>query len=335
MAFHFYAGGYAAAGEEGIIRYAIDFERGSWEREAACTLLSFPSYLLYDRDRRLLYCAEELEPRGRLSVLSVRENGFTLLRSLSTGGAHPCHLYQGGEHIFAANYTSGSLAAFPLDKQGLPLSPTLLQHSGHGPDPVRQEKAHIHFSLLAENILYVCDLGLDQVFRYRFPPPFSPVGSPLSLPAKSGPRHLCFHPAHSDWLYVVCEMGSLVCFLERRGKEWSLRQQLSLLPAGFSGVSNAAAVRMSEDGRYLLASNRGDDSIALFALREDGQLSLEDICKTGGKSPRDFMMFGRYLVAANQDSNLLSVLQLDVSAGKLSDTGMRIPAQRPSCICPC
>ena len=331
----FYAGGYADIGQEGIIRFWVDVPSGRWEKRIVCTALQSPSWLLYAGG--LLYSVQERQPEGQVSVLRERDGELVPICSLPSGGADPCHLCLGQGRLFAANYTSGSLALFPLDGAGLPRSPLLCRHEGHGPDPIRQERAHVHACYLKGDILYVCDLGLDRIFCYRLAadtalPPVA--GEQIPLPPGSGPRHLCFAPGHPGRMYVACEMGSLICLMERRGGRWELQQQISTLPSGFLGENTAAAVRMSADGRFLLASNRGDDSIALFSVGEGGRLALQGHCKTGGKVPRDFALFGEYVVAANQRSDSLSILRLDSREGRLLDTGMRLPMRQPACICP-
>ncbi len=332
MICEFLTGSYASPEEEGICRFRLDTERGKLEKLWGVRGLRNPSWILLDKRRNILYAVRETVPEGAVAAFRMEPEGIRLLNELESGGADPCHLSLAdkGRLLLAANYTGGSLAAFSLKEDGsLEKRVRLAAHHGAGPDPVRQEAAHVHFSEERDGILYVTDLGQDRVFRYHPDERLAEADEPLLLPPGSGPRHLAFR---DDMLYVLCELAGETAVFRRTEKGYALCQRLSMLPSGFSGKNIASAIRISGD--FLLTGNRGHDSLALCRIGEDGELSLLDIVPCGGKTPRDFALMGDYVLTADQDSDCICVLRLDRKRGRLEDTGIRAGTARPSCICP-
>ncbi|MDO4284843.1 MAG: lactonase family protein, partial [Eubacteriales bacterium] len=340
----FYIGTYASAEEDGILEVKYDRETDSLQVTGRQRGVTNPSWLLLHPNGRVLYAVEERNPDGGLCAFLIDEalggketfpvagndaatqeqqerQGTPFLHpcgSWPTGGADPCHLSldDRGEFLFVSNYTSGSLAVFRLGENGVPAERTdLVQHTGHstgpGADPVRQEGPHVHFSAFHEGELYVVDLGQDTVFRYeldRESGRLRDTGRPIVLPAGRGPRHLAFGP--DNRLYVLCELSSSLFVLEKQEDgAYQAVQEISALSQGVTDkVNTAAAIHFSEDGRMLYTSNRGEDSIAAFALEEDGRVRRIGFAASGGRVPRDFAVCGDRLLAANQESNELTVL---------------------------
>ena len=335
MVYPFLTGSYASPGEEGICLFRLDTEQGSLEKVWAQDGIENPSWILYDRERMVLYAVSETTPEGAVCSFRLKEDGLALLSRVKSGGADPCHLSLAaeGRYLLAANYTGGSLGVFAPDEAGvLKGRAALVEPHGSGPNRVRQEKAHVHFSQERDGLIYVTDLGMDRVFCYRPEPAegtLSQAEKPLALPPGSGPRHLAFRGEH---LYVLCELSGEVSVFRRSGEGFGLIQRLSMLPEGFSGSNIASAVRIS--GEFLLTGNRGHDSVALSRILEDGTLTLLEIVPCGGRTPRDLAVMGDWVAVANQDSDQISFLSLDRKKGRLSDTGIRVRLPKPSCICP-
>ncbi len=333
-----YVGTYAGEREEGILRFSLTGrclkKTGGWPG------FSRPSYLLADAERGVLYAVEELSPQGNVVACRLKNGTLDPVCRMPTGGANPCHLSEDDrkEFIFVANYTSGSLAVFRLGPDGIPLERTqLLCHEGHGPNPLRQEGPHIHFSQFLHESLWAVDLGLDKICRYtldRQAGRLLHTGGDLLLPSGSGPRHFAVSPVRREFMYVLGELSNCVYVIDTTESCWPL-QCLSLLPGDFSGSNKAAAIKISPDGRLLYASNRGHNSVAVFTIRSDGR--LEPVCHrdSGGKSPRDIGLFDQCLLAANQDSDFLSLLPLDASGlpGSPAQISERIAC--PVCLCAC
>lgn len=337
MKYNFFAGSYGKREEESIVKFSLDGETGQLERSYGYKGIENPSWLTVNSGKDRLYAVEERKPEGRICAFAVEENGLRFLNSVSTKGAAPCHISMDGseEALFISNYMGGSLAVCRLERSGEVSEVTeLIAHAGHGVNPLRQEGPHIHFTKVAGAEIFTVDLGLDRVFVYEREAAAGKLrdtGRRIVFPAGEGPRHLAFHPAIPGLLYAICELGNhLAVFREREG-EYRLEELLSTLPEDFSGDSKTAAIRIS--GNRLLVSNRGCDSLAVFSLDEKGMPRRQQIVATGGRSPRDFDLFGDYVVTANQDSDELTVLKFDAETGLLRQTGITAPMVRPVCIC--
>ncbi len=245
--------------------------------------------------------------------------------------------------MLVANYSSGTLATLPIDADGrLGESSSFIQHQGKGSDPGRQQGPHAHSINLdrAGRFAVAADLGLDKVFIYRFDdvkgtlaandPPFAEVAP------KSGPRHFAFHPG-GRFGYVISEMANTVTAFEYDESAGSLKeiQTISTLPADFRGKSYTAEVQVHPSGKFVYGSNRGHDSIAVFAVDSaTGKLSSIGIEPTQGRNPRNFAIdpTGAYLLAENGDSGTIVVFRIDIESGALRATGQTVRVPKPVCI---
>lgn len=336
----FYVGSYCSADQEGILKLDTDVSGRQLTKVWGYSGIENPSFLLCSKKHPIMYAVEELNPNGRIQALHITENGLESLCTLSTGGADPCHLELDEEEkfLFAANYSSGSLAVFHLDDNGVPTCRTdLIEHTGHGPNPVRQEAAHVHFSCFHNGVLFVNDLGIDTVSRYVLnyeTGKLSKAAPDIQVPAGFGPRHLCFSPSQQDLVYIMCELASTVCVVRFSDTGYEIIQTICALPEDFEQSSIAAAIKLSPDGKSLFTSNRGHDSIAVFDIQPDGTLALRQICKTGGRAPRDFSFVGNWLIAANQDSSRITVLEYDANYRSLDAAGISYESHKPVLILP-
>ncbi len=336
MKYEFYSGSYGEPGEDGIIRFCLDTEKGSLERTAVYRDIRRPSYLGIDASKTILYAVQEEVPSGFLHALAIQPDGLWPVCALSTQGADPCHIASDrfSHSLFTANYTSGSLAIFQTGEDAMPVALSqLIRHKGHGLCPKRQEAPHIHCAKILGNQVFVVDLGLDQVFVYQLDKKrelWTDTGKRLCLPPGSGPRHLEFHPSVSGLLYVVCELSSQVAVFRETGADYSLAQLLPTLPEDFHGENTTAAIKAQRN--LLFVSNRGHDSIAVYRILENGLLELAQIISSGGKAPRDFSVIGNYLAIANQDSDNITILKINHETGNLEPTGIWAPAVKPCCI---
>lgn len=323
----FYVGSYS----DRITKLEADFRELRFSVLQECGNLKNPSYLLW-QGTHTLFAVEENGADSTVARLDPERHPSPITRS-PTGGSDACHISADdeGQYLFVSNYTGGSLAVFRAE----PLSPTsFIQFRGKGPNPTRQESPHIHFSLFHENLVFLSDLGQDRVFLYSFDRQQGRLGEAqrgIELPPGSGPRHFAFNPRFPHLLYVVCELDSSLCVCDwHTGR---LLQHIPTLPAERLQGNWPAAVRIPDPG-WLVCSNRGDDSLSLFSIGEDGLLTYRDRCSSGGVSPRDFQAFGPYLVTANQGSNSLCVLRLDAAARRLVPLDMSHTINAPVCICP-
>jgi 6-phosphogluconolactonase len=345
-----YVASQAADATKGIYAYRFSPKTGRLTSIGRVAELVEASFLATDPHHRVLYVASEAgEAEGSNGFLSSyaiepRSGALKLLNKAEMGGG-PCHLAvdKTGKILFVANYGNGTVASFALNPDGSIGKQTGFdQHSGKGPNAERQEGPHAHATVLSPDnrFLFVPDLGADQIKIYRVDTAkatFTPNDpSFASVKPGLGPRHLVFAPG-GKFVYVICEMGSSVVAFAYDPVKGSLTQlqTISTLPANFNGIDNSSEIGISPSGRFLYASNRGHDSITVFAVDPDkGMLTKLRVVPTQGKIPRNFALdpTGKYLVAANQKSNQMLVFAVDQTTGLLQPTGQVMDIEEPVCV---
>ena len=301
-----------------------------------------PSFLTRSTDGRFLYATNELGA-GRVSAFAIQEDGsLAFLNDQSTGGADPCHLAidPSGTFLLSANYSSGSVAIHPIAEDGsLGEATQILQREGTGPNQERQEGPHAHQVAFdpAGAYAFDIDLGSDSVYVSTL----TSAGrleevDRLVVHPGAGPRHLVFHP-RGGAAYVINELDSTLTVCSYSDGKLAIVQTVSTRPEGAEGENFPAEVLISGDGRFVYGSNRGDDSIAVFAVSDDG-LSVELIqtIGSGGTWPRHlaFGNDGSQLYAANERSDSVAVFAVDQTSGVLSATGTPLAWPRPVCVLP-
>ena len=333
MKYAFLTGSYADRRETGVCRISFDPAVG-FAIDKAGSGFANPSFVLLHPNGQRFYAVRETADGA--VVEGLPDQLSPLPDAFETGGDSPCHLSLSEDlkRLYAANYMGGSLAAFTLDGAGRILGRAdLRQHVGHGPNPDRQEAAHVHFSMALDGALLVCDLGLDAIVIYRDEDGALRETGRIAMPAGSGPRHLAASPRHPGRLYCVAELGNRVYALVREGDGWSIAGSVSTLPQGFDGANTAAAIRFACDGKLLLASNRGHDSIAVCAVNDDGSLQAPVISPCVAE-PRDFAVCGDYVLAASQRDSVIRAYRLNRDNLRLEDTGMGLEIGHPVCLTP-
>jgi 6-phosphogluconolactonase len=335
---------------KGIYAYRFSPKTGRLTSIGRVAELFDASFLATDPHHRVLYVASESGEapgsNGFLSSYAIdpRSGALKLLNKAEMGGG-PCHLSvdKTGKILFVANYGNGTAASFALNPDGSIGKQTGFdQHTGKGPNPERQEGPHAHAAVLSPDnrFLFVPDLGLDQIKIYRVDTAkasFSPNNPSLaSVKPGLGPRHLVFAPG-GKFAYVICEIGSSVVAFAYDPVKGSLTavQTISTLPADFKGIDNSAEIDVSPSGRFLYASNRGHDSITVFAIDPtQGTLTKIRAVPTQGQIPRNFALdpTGKYLVAANQKSNQMVVFAVDQTTGLPQPTGQVLDIEGPVCV---
>jgi len=270
---------------------------------------------------------------------------LTPLNQQSSGGAAPCHisLDREGKWLLGANYSGGSVFVLPIGEDGkLGEATALVKHEGRSVDPRRQTAPHAHSINLgpAGRFAFAADLGLDKVLIYRFDAAkgtLTPNDPPFAAAAPgAGPRHFSFHPT-GKWAYAINEMNCTVTAYACDAAKGALApiQSISTLPKGFEGNNSCAEVLVHPLGRFLYGSNRGHDSIAVFAVDAGtGRLTALGHEPTGGKHPRNFRIdpAGKYLLAANRDTNNVVVFGIDAATGGLKPTGHSVSVPGPNCV---
>jgi 6-phosphogluconolactonase len=349
--YYVYIGTYTGRQSRGI--YAYRFDAGGQLTPLGLVAESVnPSFLAVDSGKQFLYAANEVadfggQKSGAVSAFAIdRGTGkLTFLNQVSSRGAGPCDvsLDKTGRYVLVANYDGGSVAVFPVLADGrLGGASAFVQHQGHGVNPERQEGPHAHSIALSPDNRFAlaADLGLDELLVYRFDakqgtlaanqPPFA------KLHSGAGPRHFDFSP-DGKFVYVICEMGSTVTAFSYDTTQGALRelQTVSTLPKDFKGENTTAEVQVHPSGKFLYGSNRGHDSIAVFAIdARSGKLTPIERVLTQGKEPRNFAIdpTGVYLFAANQNSGNIVVFRIDPKTGHLTPTGQVLDVPSPVCV---
>lgn len=308
---------------EGVYQYRMDALNGELSQVGVITGLVNPSFITASPDGHYLYAVEETGPgddsTGHINVFERAKDGsYTRLSRQSTHAFAPCHVAvdQQGQFVFVANYVGGVVAMYPLESDGK-LSPAchVVTQTGTGPRP-EQEASHPHQVVPSADgrFLYVPDLGADRIFAYsinREQRRLDPLPDSLQarLAAGAGPRHLVFHPSY-PMAYVLNEHNATVTVLSVNAANGALspEQSVNTLPADFNGKNWCADIHLSEDGRYLYASNRGHNSLAIFSVNpNDGRLQFIGHESVRGEVPRNFAVVpdGRHLLVANQNTDNL------------------------------
>jgi 6-phosphogluconolactonase len=340
-----YVGTYTDDGKsEGIYLVRIDQRSGQLRLVKSVNAGPNPSFLAMHPNGRALYAVNEGE-KGTVSAFSIAGDGMlTRLGSQPSQGAGPCYVSvdRSGRVVLVANYDGGSVAMLPLQSDGaLEAATSVIKHTGSGANKERQSEPHAHciISNPSNHFVLAADLGADRVFVYRLDLDGNSLrhveGADAVMRPGAGPRHLAFHPT-LPLAYVACELDSTVAtvrFDSTRGM-LSLNDTRSTLPPGWKGENFPADIHVAPSGRTLYASNRGHNSIAVFAIATDGTLSPSQHISTEGDWPRNFSIdpTGRWLLVANQKSNSIVVFARDNQTGRLTTTGQRLELPSPVCL---
>jgi 6-phosphogluconolactonase len=348
-----YVGTYTdGTGSKGIYAYRYHLQTGELTPLGVAAESSNPSFLAVHPARPWLYAVNELvqfegKSSGAVSAYRIdpANGGLTLLNQVASLGADPCYVSidKTGKYVLIANYTGGSVSTFPLLDDGrLGRASAFVQHEGSGVDRERQEGPHAHsIDLSADNRYAItADLGTDKLMVYRFDPrtgSLSPnaTGSVKVNPG-AGPRHFAFHPS-GRFAYALNELTSTITVFSYTPANGHLhiRQNVAMLPADFHGRNDAAEIQVHPSGTFLYASNRGHESIAVFAIdRKEGTLRLVERVPSGGKEPRFFTIdpSGERLFAANQNSGNIVIFKIDQKTGHLQPTGQVLAVPSPVAI---
>jgi 6-phosphogluconolactonase len=345
-----YIGTYTDHGSKGIYAYRFDAKTGQSTALGLAAESVQPSFLTVDAGGHFLYAVNEIEsyegqPTGAVSAFAIdsASGKLSLLNQVSSRDGGPAHiaLDRTGKYALVSNYTRGSVTVFPLLKDGrLGEASGFVQHHGAGVDKERQEQPHAHAVAMSSDNRFalVADLGLDQVFAYPFDSAKGTLGQDPRITktnAGAGPRHLVFN-SEGSLLYVINELQSSITTYAYGAANGGLRElsTISTLPDGFSGHSASAEIALHPSGKFLYASNRGPDSIAVFSIGADGLPSHVEFIPVNGKTPRNFAIdpTGSWLLVGDQESDKLVVFRINGKTGRLSPTGQVVQISSPACV---
>ena len=319
------------------------------------------TYFQIDKDGKYLYSVVGEEKNGRKvgSVVRFPLDGWSLgamERLCELPCEAPCHvsLTPDGKRVAFAAYTSATCGTVGIDGKGL--GTFVFPDDAMGSNKKRQKKAYAHQTFYAGCEvaglrgcgvagLGVVDLGCDRIWFFD-PVTMERKPCEIKLDSGDGPRHAIFSK-DGKFIFVLCELGSCVYSFAFNPATAQPRNpvtridRVSMLPEGYNRWeadgetlnTKAAAIKLTADGKILMASNRGYDSIAFYAVGEDGKLTLKNIARLRGKFPRDFeLMPGeKFMVVGHKMSDEIQVYRFDRAACTLEPVGDSIAAWRPLC----
>ena len=347
----------------GIHLFQVDRISGAMSAAGIYEMGTSPSCLAINASGSTLYSANETDrvgenKEGTVSAFAIdRSDGhLTLRNTVSAGGAGPTYIsiHPSGRFLFVANYFGGSVAVLPILSDGRLGDATDIRNDAGKLGPTKatnappgsfafsgHDRTHAHMiqaDPTGRFVLHV-DLGLDQIFVWKFDEnkgvltpndPFS-----VSLPAGDGPRHFHFHP-NGRWFYSIQEEGSTIVLFDYDTATGQLasRQTISTLPPGFAGSNFCSEILVSSDGKFVYAGNRLHDSIGIFAVGPNGDLTFLEEEWTRGNYPRSFSFdpTGRFLTCCNQRADNVAIFEVNRTTGSLKFTGHYAPVGNPSCV---
>ncbi len=350
----------------GIHLFQVNRATGAMTPAGIHEMGTSPSCLVLNATGTRLYSANETDrvekdkedKEGTVSAFSIdRTDGrLTLLNTVRSGGAGPTYVsvHPSGRYLLVANYFGGSVAVLPIQPDGRLGNATDIKHATGQLGPTKATNAppgsfaisghdHTHAHMIQADpsgriVLHV-DLGLDQIFVWKFDEQLgtlTPNDPPaVSLPAGDGPRHFHFHP-NGRWFYSIQEEGSTIVLFDydARAGKLAARQTVSTLPAGFAGSNFCSEILVSDDGKFVYAGNRLHDSIAIFSVGQNGDLTYLGEEWTKGNYPRSFNFdpTGQFLYCCNQRSDNIAVFQVNRQTGGLQFTDHYAPVGNPSIV---
>jgi 6-phosphogluconolactonase len=345
-----YVGTYTSGKSEGIYVYRLNTVTSELAYSKTVKDVVDPSYLTIDRKRRFLYAVNEVsqfngKPSGALTSFAIDRTSGELSRinQKASEGGSPCYVTLDGNERFAlvANYEAGNISVLPIKRDGsVDDTVSVMQHEGSSVNRDRQQGPHAHCVVVdkVNRYVFAVDLGIDKILGYKFNARTGKLTkhSEISLKPGAGPRHFTFH-RNNKQAYVINELDSTVTAFNYDASRGLLKdhQTISTLPGGFSGENSCADLHVSPNGKFLYGSNRGHDSIVVFAIDgRSGRLTYVENVSTGGKTPRNFTIdpTGRLLLAANQKSDSVVTFWIDARTGRVTPTGHIAEIPTPVCL---
>ena len=349
-----YFGTYTGGGSKGIYRSILDETTGELSDLVLAAELENPSFLVVSPDQNYLFAVSENgkfkgKEGGGVSSFAIGEDGgLTLISQVNSGGGAPCHISTDpqGKCLLVANYMGGSISSYQIAADGKLVAPAaggFIQHEGQGAQLPRQASPHAHSVNVdpSGKRAFVADLGLDKVLIYKLDAAAGTItpNDPafLKLPDATGPRHFSFHPS-GKWAYTNLEMSLEVAALSHDVKTGALEvlEIESTVPDGTERKGNSTAeCLVHPTGKWVYVSNRGHNSIAVFAIdQKTGKLDFIEHESTQGEIPRNFGIdpSGKFLIAGNQRSDNVTVLKINQETGSLDPTGHEIKVPAAVCV---
>ncbi|WP_289039882.1 lactonase family protein [uncultured Zobellia sp.] len=334
-------GTHASEDEQGIYQLEFNTETGELTNSEHLVKEDNSGYLYLSKDGKRVYSSNGTKP-GSVSAFEWNDKDTELSKvsNFSSEGDGACYieLSPNEDLLAAANYGSGGIVLYSVDQDGKIIGePTPRQHKGNGPHK-NQKSPHAHCVKFSKdgNFLYAVDLGIDKILAY-------PISNntlerehiALQLDPGDGPRHLIFHPTKNR-VFIINELYSSVVSADVDPKTGTFKKidKKSTLPEDFDGFNACADIHLSNDGKFLYASNRGHNSIAVFSVSDNGMMNLLGTEPVQGDWPRNFTLSpdNNFLLVANRKTDNITVFKRNANTGLLSFTGHTVDLPQPVCL---
>ena len=347
--FHLIIGTYTKTQDKGLFVYRFDSETGKMAFESASEGIKNPSYLAISNDGKKVYSVNEsgTDRKGGVSAFNfdAKLGKLNFNNEQETIGAAPCYISisKDNKFIITANYTGGNISVLPLMADGkIDTLTQLIQHEGSSINQNRQKEPHAHSAIFSPDgkMLYAADLGTDKLYAYQYKakslkPLTDAKQAFVKTEAGFGPRHFEFNQKGNK-LYLLGELTGMISVYDRKSNQLKNIQNLSLNLADFKGTNGAADIHLSNDGKFLYATNRGSvNEIVIFKVEEKtGKLERIGAQSSLGKSPRNFLIdpTDQFLLVANQNTDDVFVFKRDKTTGMLTYINEKISLGNPVCL---
>lgn len=337
-----FVGTYTKQDGKGIHTFELDTEKASLQNAAVAAEVNNSTYVAISEDERFLYAVEKGGKGGGLGAFSIQNGKLERLNEVLDSDGVPCYvaLNKNGTRAFTAQYHTGTAELYNVNGETGELIDLVdvATHEGSGPHEERQEKAHTHFFDVTkdERFAVAVDLGTDEIITYEIAGEDLLKKAVFDVKPGAGPRHLVFHP-NGRVAYVMTELSNEVVVLGFNEEEGTFTQLAAhrTIPADFTENSQGSAIRISSDGRFVYAGNRGHNSIAVFETTADGRdVTLVEIVSTAGDWPRDFALdpTEQFVVVAHERSHNVVLFYRDEETGKLTKANSSVTVPEGVCV---
>lgn len=344
-----FTGSYSEASDEGIHMFSFDEASGTFELLDSVKGLKNPTFLNVDAKNMRLYAIGEVttdegQRQGEAVsyIVDLQKDSLKEINRVHTVSAPTCHIQRdkNSQHLIVVSYHGGMVGLLSLNQDGrIGELLDVKQHEGSSVHE-RQDRPHPHSAFFSpdERFVFVSDLGLDRIRTYKIENNKLLFHGETVLHPGAGPRHLTFHP-NGNFAYVINELDSTITSFQYHAQEGQLlpMETLSTLPANYEGENTCAEIAMSKDGRFLYGSNRGHDSIVLYAVDSvSGKLTYIEHVSSEGQHPRHFALTpsGKHLIAVNRDTNNMVTFEVNQETGRLHFSGTSVTISKPVCVKP-
>lgn len=343
----FLIGTYTHSTSEGVYQIELDTDKGQLQNLQLVAKAGNPTYLTESKAKKLYVVDKETENNetiGGILEFDLNNNDFPLETKQKVLDAPTSPAYvtvdEDRQLIYAANYHAGTVTTYKIQQDGtILLADRVFDEGIPGPRPEQQDGPHPHYSdLTPDKRLVVNDLGLDKVYLYDVSEDGKlNIISELQMESGFGPRHITFDESKGI-AYLVGELSSKMAVLQYNESEgsFSVMQTIDTIPADYTEHNGVAAVRLSSDGKFVYVSNRGYNTIAVFAIDQNNEAKLIQQAQTKGDFPRDFNFSSdeNFVVCVNQNTDNAILYKRDANTGMLTQVQQDFTVPEGVCVYP-